>query len=108
MEPALETTHWLDIPVPPGKEDTMENTNSSFRPQRAEDPFQTNVSVIHWSPVETTRATPDSSDLLSMLVKRATEIVASKPDLIHVQYSRYPRTPPTSAAYFGYSEGPLN
>jgi hypothetical protein len=54
MEPKLETTNWLDIPMPPGKEDTMENTNSSFRPQRVEDPFQTNVSVINWFPGEAT------------------------------------------------------
>ena len=81
MEPERETTNWLDIPMPPGKEDTMENTNSSFRPQRVEDPFQTNVSVINWSPGEATGATPDSSDPLSMLIEKATELVASKTDL---------------------------
>jgi hypothetical protein len=81
MEPKLETANWLGIPVPPGKEDTMENTDSSFRSQRVEDPFQTNVSVIDWLPGDATGATLDSSDPLSMLIERAIELVASKTDL---------------------------
>jgi hypothetical protein len=81
MEPELETANWLDIPVPPGKADTREHTNSSVRPQRVEDPFQTNISVINWSPGEATGATRDSSNPLSMLIEKTTELVASKTDL---------------------------